>query len=389
MIPREEAEQILQDVPVKPTTEEVSLEECRGRVLAEDIISPLDLPPFDKSAMDGYALRSSDRAEKYRIVEVIAAGSRPRRALQPGECAKIMTGGMLPPGADWVIKKEVTREEDGWLIIVGEDKGPNVCYRGEDIRRGEVVLKKGTLLRPQEVAVIASVGVSRVKVYQRLEVGLLATGSEIIPPGRPLQEGQIYDSNTFSLAAQVAETGARLKRIMRGRDEPALLRRQLESLLNECDLVLISGGVSVGDYDYVPTILQELGVQIHFHKLAIKPGKPTLFGTREETAVFGVPGNPVSTFVIFELLIKPFLFRLMGHPYQPLLLQGELEVELKRTKSQREAWLPVEYREGWVRPLPYHGSAHIHAFTRANGLVAFPRGVKILPKGSQIVVRPI
>jgi molybdopterin molybdotransferase len=300
-----------------------------------------------------------------------------------------MTGGMLPPGANRVVKREVTREEDGWLIIVGEDKGPNVCYCGEDIRRGDVVLKKGTLLRPPEVAVLASVGVNQVKVYQPPSVGLLATGSEIVPPGQPLREGQIYDSNTYSLAAQVAETGARLKRVVRGRDDPALLRHELEKLLDECELVLVSGGVSVGDYDYVPTILQELGVQIHFHKLAIKPGKPTVFGTRGETAVFGVPGNPVSTFVIFELLIKPFLYRLMGHAYRPLLLQGELEVELKRKKSEREAWLPVDYGEGRVRPLPYHGSAHIHALTRANGLIAFPRGVKILPKGSQIVVRPI
>ncbi|RLE03047.1 MAG: molybdopterin molybdenumtransferase MoeA [Candidatus Aminicenantes bacterium] len=389
MIPREEAEQILKDIPVKPTPEEVSLEECRGRVLAEDIISPLDLPPFDKAAMDGYALRSSDQAEKYRIVEVIAAGSHPQRPLQPGECAKIMTGGKLPPGADRVVRREVTQEEDGWLVIVGEDKESNVCYQGEDIRRGEVVLEKGTFLRPQEVAVLASVGVTRVKVYCQPTVGLLATGSEIVSPGEPLREGQIYDSNTYSLAAQVAATGARLKKVGRGRDEPALLRRELEELLDECDLVLVSGGVSVGDYDYVPTILQELGVQIHFHKLAIKPGKPTIFGTRGETAVFGVPGNPVSTFVIFELLIKPFIFRLMGHSYQPLLLKGELAEELKRKKSRREAWLPVEYRQGQVRSLPYHGSAHIHALTRANGLIAFPRGVKILPKGSQIVVRPI
>lgn len=389
MISVKEAQRILNEVPVFPVPEEVEIRESLGRILAQDIFSTLDMPPFNKAAMDGYALRSNDRSERFKIVEIIPAGYHPQKEIKLGECAKIMTGGMLPPGADRVVKREVTVEEGEWMRIVDEDEGPNVCYQGEDLRQGDLVLRRGSLIRPQEVAVIASMGLNRVKVYRRPEVGILATGSELVPPGHPRQEGQIYDSNSFSLEAQVIRTGAVVKKISRVSDEPDLLRDALQELLSACEVILVSGGVSAGDYDYVPALLKELGVKIHFHKLAIKPGKPTAFGTRGKKIVFGVPGNPVSTFVIFELFIKPFILRMMGHNYQPSHLVGELTQELKRKKTERMAWVPVRYHEGKVTPLPYHGSAHIHALTKANGLIAFPQGEKILPEGAKVVVRSI
>jgi len=389
MIPVEEAQRILKETPVFPATEEVPCGDCLGRVLAEDIFSTLDMPPFNKAAMDGYAIHSEDSSKKFKIVETIPAGYRPQKEIRFGECAKIMTGGMVPRGANRVVKREVTVEQDGWMKIVGEDPNPNLCFQGEDLRQGDLVLSRGTLIRPQEVAVLASMGLERVKVYCRPQVGILATGSELVPPGKPRSEEQIYDSNSFSLAAQVRQLGVVVKKLSRVADDQDLLRFELAELLSISDVLLISGGVSAGDYDYVPTILQELGVKIHFHKLAIKPGKPTAFGTKGEKVIFGVPGNPVSTFVIFELFIKPFLWRMMGHDYRPLLLPGELTQELTRKKAAREAWVPVRYQEGKVFPLPYHGSAHIHALTQANGLISFPRGEKIIRQGTQVVVRPI
>jgi len=368
MIPVEEATKILEGIRTFPEAEEISLENALNRILAQDVLSAIDMPPFPKSAMDGYALRADDNSERFRIVEVIPAGYVPRRAIGPGQCAKIMTGGMLPQGADRVVKKEVTSEADGYMTIIGQDNIQNICFQGEDISVGDLVLNKGSRLRPQEIAVAASMGLAKIKVFRQPEVGIMATGSEIIQPGRKLKRGQIYDSNTFSLTAQVKQTGAVVKSRQTAVDKPQEIRHWLKELLDICDVVLVSGGVSVGDYDYVPSILKELGAKLHFEKIAIKPGKPTVFGTREKTFVFGVPGNPVSTFVIFELFLAQ---------------------EIRRKRTERAAYYPVVYKEGQVYPLPYHGSAHIHALTRANGLICLARGQQKIAAGSTVDVRQI
>jgi len=389
MIPVEEATKILEGIRTFPEAEEIPLENALNRILAQDVLSAIDMPPFPKSAMDGYALRADDNSERFRIVEVIPAGYVPRRAIGPGQCAKIMTGGMLPQGADRVVKKEVTSEADGYMTIIGQDNIQNICFQGEDISVGDLVLTKGSRLRPQEIAVAASMGLAKIKVFRQPEVGIMATGSEIIQPGRKLKRGQIYDSNTFSLTAQVKQTGAVVKSRQTAVDKPQEIRHWLKELLDICDVVLVSGGVSVGDYDYVPSILKELGAKLHFEKIAIKPGKPTVFGTREKTFVFGVPGNPVSTFVIFELFIKPLLLRMMGHEWQPVIIKGILAQEIRRKRTERAAYYPVVYKEGQVYPLPYHGSAHIHALTRANGLICLARGQQKIAAGSTVDVRQI
>jgi len=389
MIPVEEATKILEGIKTFPEAEEIPLENALNRILAQDVLSSIDMPPFPKSAMDGYALRADDNSERFRIVEVIPAGYVPRRAIGPGQCAKIMTGGMLPQGADRVVKKEVTSEADGYMTIIGQDNIQNICFQGEDISVGDLVLTKGSRLRPQEIAVAASMGLAKIKVFRQPEVGIMATGSEIIQPGRKLKRGQIYDSNTFSLTAQVKQTGAVVKSRQTAVDKPQEIRHWLKELLDICDVVLVSGGVSVGDYDYVPSILKELGAKLHFEKIAIKPGKPTVFGTREKTFVFGVPGNPVSTFVIFELFIKPLLLRMMGHEWQPVIIKGILAQEIRRKRTERAAYYPVVYKEGQVYPLPYHGSAHIHALTRANGLICLARGQQKIAAGSTVDVRQI
>jgi molybdopterin molybdotransferase len=390
MIPIEEAEKILNRIACQPGTEEVPLMESLGRVLGQDIVSQVSMPPFDKSAMDGYAIRSDDDSRTFNLVEIIAAGSVPVKAIDKGECAKIMTGAMLPLGADRVIRVEVTEEKDGVMTIAGEDQRVNICYRGEDVRPGDVILKAGHLIRPAEVGIIASMGLNRVSVFKRPTVGIVTTGTEIKEPGQELEPGQIYNSNAYSISAQVVQTGALVKYEGIVSDQVEIITEKIKKLLAETQMVLISGGVSMGDYDYIPKILTDLGVRLHFDKVAIKPGKPTIFGTYGQTLVFGLPGNPVSTFIVFEILVKPVLYRTMGFNYTPSIIKGIMNKDFKRKQTERTAYIPVRFdEENRVEPVEYHGPAHLTALSTANGLLKVPRGVPQVSKGSTVYVRQI
>ena len=390
MIPIEEAEEILNKIACRPGTEEVPLIESLGRVLGRDIVSRVSMPPFNKSAMDGYAIRSDDDSRRFKIVEIIAAGLVPEKMINKGDCAKIMTGAMLPSGADRVIKIEVTQEKDGYMTITGEDKRVNICYLGEDVKPGDVILRAGHLIRPAEVGIIASMGLDRVTVYKRALVGVVTTGSEIKEPGRELEPGQIYNSNAYSISAQVVQTGALVKYEGIVGDQVEITSEKIKKLLEETQMVLISGGVSMGDYDYVPQILAGLGVRLHFDKVAIQPGKPTVFGTRGQTLVFGMPGNPVSTFIVFEILVKPVLYRTMGYNYTPSIIKCVMKKDFKRKQTERTAYVPVRFNEeNQVEPLEYHGPAHLTALATANGLLKVPRGVQQVSKGSTVYVRQI
>lgn len=387
MIPVQQAFEILRDHVPSTIVEEVAVREALGRVLAEDIDSPIAMPPFDKSAMDGFAVRADDTSERFEIVETIAAGAVPQKEIGTGQCARIMTGAMLPRGADKVVIVEVTEEQDGFMTVAKQEPSRNICYLGEDIQIGDRVLDTGSHLGPAEIGVLASMGRATAKVFRRPVVGILTTGSEIVEPGNALDEGQIYNSNAYSIGSQVAAMGC--KPIYRGIavDEPELIARDLAALFDAVDVVVISGGVSMGTFDYVPKILDQLGGVILFSKVAVKPGKPTVFGTRGRKVFFGLPGNPVSTFVIFEVFVKPFLYRMMGHEFQPLFMRGEMKTAYRRKKAGRTAFIPVSYRGGVIEPAIYHGSAHLHALTKANGLLEVPAGVNEIPEGSVVNVR--
>jgi molybdopterin molybdotransferase len=390
MIPIEEAEKILDRIRCQTESEEIPLMDALGRVLAQDVVSRLNMPPFDKSAMDGYAIRSGDDSKRFEIVEVIAAGSVPRKKIEKGQCAKIMTGGMVPGGADRVVMVEVTEEKDGYMYLSGEDKNINICYLGEDIKTGDLVLESGHLVRPPEVGIIASMGMDRVKVFKKPMVGIITTGSEIKEPGEELEKGQIYNSNSYSIGAQVRRAGALVVYAGIVGDEKERIKQKIGDLLGKCQMVLISGGVSMGDYDFVPQILKDLGVCLHFDKVAIQPGKPTVFGTRGNGVIFGMPGNPVSTFTVFEVFVKPVLYRLMGHEYTPLLLKGVMKKDFRRKRGTRTAYVPVKYdNEGFVEPVEYHGSAHLASLSQANALLKVPTDVKKIVKGSVVYVRQV
>jgi len=386
---------LIEALKPEPRTEVVRLEEALGRALAEEVLAPEDSPPFPKAAMDGFAVSAADPGPSWRLAATLAAGDAPGRALARGECAKIMTGAMMPPGADKVVRVEYTREQDGVVTLLTEEPYANVIARGENLRNGERVLGP-RVLAAQDVGVLASLGRAEVRVAARPEVGVLATGSELRNPGEPLGPGQIYNSNGLQACAQVSAAGGRPRYYGIVRDEPAVLRGVVRQALAECDLLLLSGGVSMGELDFVPGVLRDCGAEILFHKVAIKPGKPTLFARREREGggspprpayVFGLPGNPVSAFVIFEVFVRPLLARLLGLRYAPRTVRARLAESFQRRDAERVELRPVRLERGEVRALEFHGSAHLNALSGADGLLRLEAGVSRLEEGSWTDVR--
>jgi molybdopterin molybdotransferase len=309
-----------------------------------------------------------------------------------------MTGAMMPPGADKVIRVEYTREQDGVVTLLSEEPYANVIPRAQNLMKGDKVLGP-QVLAPQDVGVLASLGRAQVQVAVRPVVGVLATGSELRNPGEPLGPGQIYNSNGLQACAQVSAAGGRPRYYGVVRDEPSALREAVGRALEECDLLLLSGGVSMGELDFVPGVLKDCGAEILFHKLAIKPGKPTLFARRGGSGgeggglparpayVFGLPGNPVSAFVIFEVFVRPLLARLLGLRYAPRTVRARLAETVKRRDAERVELRPVRLERGEAHVLQYHGSAHLNALSGADGLLRLEAGVSSLEEGSWTDVR--
>jgi molybdopterin molybdotransferase len=306
-----------------PAGEEVALSEAAGRVAAERLAAPLDLPSFDNSSMDGYAVRAADVAAacpeapvRLRLCGRIAAGQGPAQEVLSGACARLFTGSPMPPGADAVVMQEDTRvlpEEQGMVLVLDPVKpGENVRRRGEDVRRGAAVAEAGDHLSAGRISLLAAMGCARVLVGRRPVAGLLATGSELREPGQPLAPGQIYESTRLALAALVRGAGAVPMIFPLVADTPDATRNALAEALAKCDVVVSTGGVSVGELDFVKDALAELGGTLEFWRVAIKPGRPFCFGRRRGKLLFGLPGNPVSALVTFLLLVRPALLRWQG-----------------------------------------------------------------------------
>jgi molybdopterin molybdotransferase len=220
-------------------------------------------------------------------------------------------------------------------------------------------------------------------------IGVLTTGTELRNPGEPLKKGQIYNSNGYQLCSQVANMGGRYKYYGTTEDDRDTLSKAISECLNECGILLLTGGISMGDYDFVPSILQNLGVDIHFQKVAVKPGKPALFGSRDGHFVFGLPGNPVSAFVIFEVMVKPFFFKIMNIPFKPIMIEGKIAERISRKSGDRVEFRPVRWESGNVFPIEYRGSSHLHSLAAANGLIRIEKGINELPEGAIVDVRRI
>ncbi len=391
MIPFEKALTTVLDSARQLGSERVDITNVVNRILAEDVKSDIDMPPFNKSAMDGYACRRKDLANELTIIETIQAGAPPQRAIESNQCAKIMTGAAVPQGADCVIMVEFTENPTATTIrFVGENTADNICLKGEDIKAGEVVLHKGIRIRPQHIAVLASVGCTQSVVSKRPRVAVLATGDELVHPASKPGPSQIRNSNSFQLAAQIESMGAVAKNYGVAKDTDNAIDKMFKEAVGQSDVVLVSGGVSVGDFDLVPGIFKQNNIDLLFEKIAMKPGKPTVFGVSEKVYCFGLPGNPVSTFVLFELLVKPFLYKQMGHDYTPAAVQIPLGESIRRKKTERQSWIPVVITDaGTLKSVEYHGSAHINALCLADGLVSIDVGVAEIEKGTIVPVRLI
>ncbi len=398
MILFEDALKIVLSQPLTMEGEQVPISDSSGRILAEDLFSDMDMPPFDKSAVDGYACRLSEIFQKtglqdvalLQLIETIPAGAVPKKNILSGQCSKIMTGAMVPAGADGVIMVEETEMAGEKLVRVScENTGTNICYRGEDIRMGDVVLQKGIQITPAHVAVMAAVGVINPLVARFPRVGIISTGDELVEPGVVPGMAQIRNSNALQLEAQVKAVPALPSYYGIVPDEGSSLREIIDLALADNEVVLLTGGVSMGDFDFVPAIMQEAGIEILFKSVAIQPGKPTVFGRRDNRFVFGLPGNPVSSFVLFEMMVRPFLRRMMGCNTAPLVLTLPMGVDFSRRKSIRKSMIPVILRDGAVFPIEYHGSAHINAYTIANGIMQVEIGITTIHKGELVYVRPL
>lgn len=388
MISYEEAYKVVIGRACMLSRETVPLEEARGRVLAEDIVMDMDMPPFDKSAMDGYACREKDLPGPLRVVEIIQAGTVPQKEIGLGECAKIMTGAMVPGGADCVVMVEYcSLDEDGQVRVAGHKGERNICNKGEDLRVGDKILEGGTLLEARHIAMLAMAGYDKPTVIRQPRVGLIATGSELVEPERKPEIGQIRNSNSWQIRAQLEDIGVNVNYYGIIDDVEAKLDKAMKHVLEENDVVLFSGGVSMGDYDFVPNVMARNGLEILFDAIAMQPGKPTTFGEGGGRYCFGLPGNPVSTFLQCEILVKPFLHALMGHAFSPPWRHCILADGFRRKKTGRAAWAPVVcVSEGVVSPVTYHGSAHIAALADAYGFMVVPQGIAALEKGAPIQV---
>ncbi len=391
MLPFEKALKIVLDSARLIGSERVDIAHAVNRILAEDVKSDIDMPPFDKATRDGYACRRKDLANELTIIEMIQAGILPRRAIEPNRCAKIMTGAAVPKGADCVIMVEFTENPTASTVrFIGENTPDYICLKGEDIKAGEVVLHKGCRIRPQHIAVLATVGYTQPVVSKRPRVAVFATGDELVQPASKPGPSQIRNSNAFQLVAQIENTGAVAKNYGIAKDTDDAIDKIFKKAVEENDVVLVSGGVSVGEFDLVPGIFKRNNIDLLFEKVAVKPGKPTVFGVSEKVYCFGLPGNPVSTFVQFELLVKPFLCKLMGHDYKNPVSQIPLGESLRRKNTERQSWIPVVITNtGTLKPVEYHGSAHINALCIADGLVSIDVGVAEIEKRTVVPVRLI
>ncbi|HUS87183.1 MAG TPA: gephyrin-like molybdotransferase Glp [Bacteroidales bacterium] len=389
MISFERAEEIVNQHIISIGSEIIGFLDSLGRVLAEDVKSDMDMPPFNKTAVDGFACRKEDLSKELIINEVLKAGVVAQRVVGEGECARIMTGAAIPEGADWVFMVEDAIEESGKVKFAGKPGKDNIAKKGEDIKAGEIVLTAGRIIKPQDIAVMATVGATRVEVSRKLKVAVISTGDELVEPDEKPAPSQIRNSNAYQLIAQVIRAGANAVYYGIAIDNEEATLEIVSGAIGECDLVLLTGGVSMGDYDFVTKVFDRAGVKIIFDSIAVQPGKPTTFGVHKDALVFGLPGNPVSSFVQFELMVRPLIQRSMRSAWTPEVIRLPMAVDYTRKRAGRMGWVPVRITEAGIKPVEYHGSAHINALPEADGLIAVPADIILIKKGARMDVRQI
>ncbi|MFH0917248.1 MAG: gephyrin-like molybdotransferase Glp [bacterium] len=377
------------------SVESRSLVDALGAVLGEEIIAPHSVPPFDNSAMDGFAVRAADTVDASAefpadllLCETIPAGHVAAHSVGAGEAAKIMTGAPLPKGADAVVQSELAGEKGGRVLILEAVRpGKNIRRAGEDVVQGDKVLAAGSVLGPAEIGLIASLGLPTVLVHRRPKVAIISTGSELVEVDQPLGPGQIRNSNTYSLRAQCQQLGIEATALGIVPDDYEATCRLVEQGL-EYDVLLTSGGVSVGQFDFVKDVQDDLGVQRKLWGVAMKPGKPLAFGVRDGTLVFGLPGNPVSAMVSFELFVRPALLRLLGFrkttrpPYRAIIAEDVANADGRVYVVRVRAWR--EDGSWHVSSTGAQGSGILRSLVGANGLAFVPGGPRGVRAGEEV-----
>jgi molybdenum cofactor synthesis domain-containing protein len=398
MISVAEAIQIVKQHTRALPPERVKLEEALDRVLAEDVIADSDLPPFDRSQMDGYAVRADDTTEapvRLRIVGESAAGNGWHNELKPGEAVRIMTGAPVPAGADSVQQVELAHElKDRTVVELLEsvELGKSIVKRGAEIQAGETVLQSGGRVNAAMMAVLAAFGYAQVTVGQRPRAGILATGSELVHVGEKPGQDQIRDSNNYSIAAYAQLAGALTERLPLARDETSVLRDQIAKAAETCDVVVTSGGVSMGVYDVTKAALHELDAEIFFERVALRPGKPTVFARLPNgTLIFGLPGNPVSVAVTFNLFARTALLAMQGVTEPALKHETALLARSVKGNTDRESYLPAQLTtnddgELIAFPLKWGGSSDFVSFALTTALVIVPAGSRTIEANSLVKV---
>ncbi len=379
-------------------SEKVSLLESLGRVIVENVVAPRDIPPLDNSGMDGYAVRAQDILRTSReipvrleVIEDLPAGFISEKSLERGQAIRIMTGAPIPQGANTVVPVEETQKDGSFVLILkGFPSGKNIRKAGGDLRKADRVISKGDILRPPEIGILASIGRSSISVFQRPTVAILCTGEELVDVDQPVERAKIVSSNSYTLAAQVKDCGATPIQLGIARDEQEDVEEKLRQGLR-ADILISSAGISVGDYDFVKEALRELGMELIFWKVAMKPGRPMAFGMIHGKPVFGLPGNPVSSMVSFEEFVRPALLKMMGHhqilrPVREAILQESIQIEPGRRHYVRAV---VSFAGGRYRVTPTgaQGSDILNSMVRANALMIIPEDRELVRAGEKVNVQ--
>ncbi|MDJ0536899.1 MAG: molybdopterin molybdotransferase MoeA [Xenococcaceae cyanobacterium MO_207.B15] len=407
MLLAQEAEAIIlslvQPLKTEQDTETVNLENGNGRILATAIASDLDFPYWDNSAMDGYALRyedvkdcSSEKPITLEIVEEIPAGYEPKINIQSGQAARIFTGGMLPQGADTIVIQENTQKKDNLVTILNSPQYQEfVRHRGSFYQAGNPMLPSGIALGASDIAVLATAQCAKLKVYRRPRIAILSTGDELVAPDTPLQPGQIVDSNQYALASFVSNNGGIPICFGIIRDQPDILKDKISQAINQADIVLSTGGVSVGDYDYIDRILEELGAEIHIRSVAVKPGKPLTVASFPNSLYFGIPGNPVSALVSCWRFVQPAIKKLSGlkDNFAPKFIKATTKNEL-RAGGKRETYLwgklkLVNGEYEFSLAGGSHSSGNLINLSQTNGLAVVPIGTNFIPQDTKVMVMEV
>jgi molybdopterin molybdotransferase len=391
-----EAIQIVLEKTDKLAPETVALEQALGRILAQDIVADSDLPPFDRSQMDGYAIRAEDATTtpaRLQIVGESAAGRGWHEKMETGQAVRIMTGAPVPAGADSVQQVELTREVDGEVeILQSVAAGRSIVRRGEEIKKGQTVLSAGDRLTAGAIPVLASFGYANVEVGGRPRVAVMATGTELVSVDQKPGPDQIRDSNNFAISAYAHIPGAVVEKLPLAGDDTELLKRQISEVAERSDLVITSGGVSVGIYDFTKSALKEMGAEIFFERVRLRPGKPTVFARLPTGALFfGLPGNPVSVSVTFNLFARAAILKMQGAGKTDLVEATAFLEKPAKGAMERASYLPATLRTNdeaqlLAQPLRWGGSSDFVSFAKATALIVIPQDVGTIEAGTKVRV---